>query len=177
MNELIKAIGSLKNDGTVQTFDLTTKEGYEAFNNVIKELRNSDSSLFEAFGIDMDEWLDNVAALGKKLHESNKDNKDRKEIVKDAVKQMERTVIDHSDEDDDPDEVPEIDVPEEPETTKEFKRPSELLTIPQKLQLHKLVQEYVDTTIKPFNKGVLTNDQINDAYAGLYEFGAWILNK
>ena len=30
MNELIKAIGSLKNDGTVQTFDLTTKEGYEA---------------------------------------------------------------------------------------------------------------------------------------------------
>lgn len=169
MNELIKAIGSLKNDGTVQTFDLTTKEGYEAFNNVIKELRNSDSSLFEAFGIDMDEWLDNVAALGKKLHESNKD---RKEIVKDAVKQMERTVIDHSEEDDDPDEVH-----EEPETTKEFKRPSELLTIPQKLQLHKLVQEYVDTTIKPFNKGVLTNDQINDAYAGLYEFGAWILNK
>ena len=173
MNEFIKAIGALQNDANTQTFDLTTKEGYEGFKNVVKELRNSDTSLFDAFGIDIDEWLDNVETLGKKLHESNKENKDRKEIVKDAVKQMERTVIDHSDE---PDEEPEINKSED-EDLKGFKRPSELLSIDQKLQLHKLVQEYVDTTIKPFNKGVLTNDQINDAYAGLYEFGAWILNR
>ena len=161
INELINAIGALQNDGDVQTYDLTTKEGYEGFRNVVKELRETDKSLFDAFGIDIDEWLDNVETLGKKLHESNKENKDRKEIVEDAVKQMNRTVIDESEENDE----------------HEFKRPSELLTIPQKLQLHKLVQEYVDTTIKPFNKGVLTNDQINDAYAGLYEFGAWILNR
>jgi len=52
------------------------------------------------------------------------------------------------------------------------------LSIDQKLQLHKIVQEYVDTMIKPFNKGgVLTNQQINDAYAGLYEFAAWIMNR
>ena len=166
INDLIKAFGLLQNDDNSQTFDLTTKEGYKGFKNAIKELRESDSSVFNIFGIDIDEWLDNVEELGESLHNVNKDNKDRKEIVKDAVKQMEHTVIDHSDE-----------VCEEPETTEEFKRPSELLTINQKLQLHKLVQEYVDTTIKPFNKGVLTNDQINDAYAGLYEFGAWILNK
>jgi hypothetical protein len=170
MNEFIKAIGALQNDANTQTFDLTTKEGYEGFKAVVKELRNSDTSLFDAFGIDINEWLDNVETLGKKLHESNKENKDRKEIVKDAVKQMDRKVIDHSEEEEEPED-------EQKKEECEFKRPSELLTIPQKLQLHKLVQEYVDTTIKPFNKGVLTNNQINDAYAGLYEFGAWILNR
>jgi len=60
---------------------------------------------------------------------------------------------------------------------KKIERPSTKLTTEQGLQVHKLVQEYVDTMIRPFNNGVLSNDQINDAYAGLYEFAAWILNK
>ena len=60
---------------------------------------------------------------------------------------------------------------------KKIERPSSKLTTQQGLQVHKLVQEYVDTMIRPFNNGVLSNEQINDAYAGLYEFAAWILNK
>ena len=60
---------------------------------------------------------------------------------------------------------------------KKIERPSTKLTTEQGLQIHKLVQEYVDTMVRPFNNGVLSNDQINDAYAGLYEFAAWILNK
>ena len=60
---------------------------------------------------------------------------------------------------------------------KKIERPSAKLTPEQGLQIHKLVQEYVDTMVRPFNNGVLSNDQINDAYAGLYEFAAWILNK
>lgn len=60
---------------------------------------------------------------------------------------------------------------------KKIERPSAKLTTEQGLQVHKLVQEYVDTMIRPFNNGVLSNEQINDAYAGLYEFAAWILNK
>ena len=60
---------------------------------------------------------------------------------------------------------------------KKIERPSAKLTIEQGLQIHKLVQEYVDTMVRPFNNGVLSNAQINDAYAGLYEFAAWILNK
>ena len=171
VSELIKAIGALQNDANTQTFDLTTNEGYNSFKNTINELRNSDSSIFDLFGIDIDEWLDNVEALGDKLHKSNKENKDRKEIVKDAVKQMERKEVDHSEEfikedDENPKEVKQV-----------FKRPSELLTIDQKMQLHKIVQAYIDTVIKPFNNGVLTNDQINDAYAGLYEYSAWVLNR
>ena len=58
-----------------------------------------------------------------------------------------------------------------------IERPSTKLTTEQGLQIHKLVQEYVDTMVRPFNNGVLSNAQINDAYAGLYEFAAWILNK
>lgn len=58
-----------------------------------------------------------------------------------------------------------------------IERPSTKLTTEQGLQIHKLVQEYVDTMVRPFNNGVLSNTQINDAYAGLYEFAAWILNK
>ena len=60
---------------------------------------------------------------------------------------------------------------------KKIERPSTKLTTEQGLQIHKLVQEYIDTMVRPFNNGVLSNAQINDAYAGLYEFAAWILNK
>lgn len=159
-NDLLKAFALLSDDDNTETYDLTTKEGYNKFKNAIDELRDSGYPLFDLLNIDMNEWLDDVAELGEAIY--NKKNSDKKSVVKEAVKQMERKEVDHTEKDED---------------IKEFKRPSELLSINQKLQLHKLVQEYVDTTIRPFNKGVLTNDQINDAYAGLYEFGAWILNR
>lgn len=174
INELLKAMAALSNDGNTETFDLTTEEGYEGFKKAIADLRKTDPSIFNLFGIDINEWLDNVEELGKNLREAKKDIKEiknkRKDLIKEGLKQMERKEVDHSEEDDDEDKKEDI-------NEQEFKRPSELLSIEQKLQLHKLVQEYVDTTIRPFNKGILSNDQINDAYAGLYEFGAWILNK
>ena len=58
-----------------------------------------------------------------------------------------------------------------------FTRPSDLLDVDKKLQIHKIVQEYVDTMIKPFNNGKLTKSQINDAYAGLFEFACWVMNR
>jgi len=58
-----------------------------------------------------------------------------------------------------------------------FTRPSDLLDVNKKLQIHKIVQEYVDTMVKPFNNGKLTETQINDAYAGLFEFACWIMNR
>jgi len=58
-----------------------------------------------------------------------------------------------------------------------FIRPSDSLTTDKKLQIHHIVEEYVNTMIKPFNKGVLTDNQINDAYAGLFEFACWIMNR
>ena len=67
----------------------------------------------------------------------------------------------------------------EEKENKKVKRPSELISTEAGLQIHKLVQEYVDTMIKPYNpaEGGLTQKAINDAYAGLYEFACWLYNK
>ena len=66
---------------------------------------------------------------------------------------------------------------EQEDETPKFTRPSDLLDVNKKLQIHKIVQEYVDTMVKPFNNGRLTQQQINDAYAGLFEFACWVMNK
>jgi len=63
------------------------------------------------------------------------------------------------------------------EEENKFTRPSDLLDVDKKLQIHKIVQEYVDTMVKPFNNGKLTENQINDAYAGLFEFACWVMNR
>lgn len=66
---------------------------------------------------------------------------------------------------------------EKEEETNKFTRPSDLLDVDKKLQIHKIVQEYIDTMVKPFNNGKLTKNQINDAYAGLFEFACWVMNR
>ena len=66
---------------------------------------------------------------------------------------------------------------EEKEDEPKFTRPSDLLDVNKKLQIHKIVQEYVDTMVKPFNNGKLTDNQINDAYAGLFKFACWVMNR
>lgn len=65
----------------------------------------------------------------------------------------------------------------EEEEEPKFTRPSDLLSVDKKLQIHKIVQEYVNTMVKPFNNGKLTDNQINDAYAGLFEFACWVMNR
>lgn len=156
-------------DKDVQVYDLSTDEGLKGYNEQLDLLENASLDVFNSFGINGKEWIKGMRDLGQKIYEQNKKKEQKKldkaqRIVKQAVKQMERKEEDHSDE------------PEEDENPK-FVRPSQKLSIQQKLQLHKIVQEYVDTMIKPFNDGHLTNDQINDAYAGLYEFAAWVMNK
>ena len=152
-----------------QVYDLSTDEGLEGYNEQLDQLENTSLDVLNSFGINGKEWIKGMRDLGQKIYEQNKKKEQKKldkaqRIVKQAVKQMERKEEDHSDE------------PEEDENPK-FVRPSQKLSIQQKLQLHKIVQEYVDTMIKPFNDGHLTNGQINDAYAGLYEFAAWVMNK
>ena len=148
----------------VLVHDLSTDEGLKGYNEQLDELENASLDVLNSFGINGKEWIKSMRDLGQKIYEQNKKQEQKKtnkpnNVVKQAVKQMERKEVDHSEGED-------------------FKKPSELLSIDQKLQLHKIVQEYVDTMIKPFNKGgVLTNQQINDAYAGLYEFAAWIMNR
>lgn len=140
----------------IEFIDLKTDEGLNKFNKSLDELEGYDLGIFDIF-------IDELRDLGTKLHNQLKE-KDKKEKVQEEKKEeiksnpIDRNLIDHS-------------------TGQDFTRPSELLSIDKKLTLHKIVQEYIDTMIKPYNHGTLTNDQINDAYAGLYEFGAWVLNK
>ena len=148
----------------VQVYDLNTDEGLEGYNKQLDQLETVDLDVLNAFGINGKEWIDSMRKLGQKLHDQNKQKKDKvssnkEDIIKKTVN-IQRKENDHSEVKD-----------------KSFNRPSELLTVDQKLKLHKLVQEYVNTMIKPYNNGVLTQEQINDAYAGLYEFAAWIMNK
>ena len=53
--------------------------------------------------------------------------------------------------------------------------PSSKCTLEQQSQIHKLVTEYVDTIIRPHTN--MSDDVINDAYAGLFEFACWVLKK
>ncbi len=157
------------NEDDVQVHDLSTEEGLKCYNKQLDKLENASLDVLNSFGINGKEWIKSMRDLGQKIYEQNKKKEQKKldkaqRIVKQAIKQMDRKEEDHSDE------------PEEDENLK-FVRPSQKLSIQQKLQLHKIVQEYVDTMIKPFNDGHLTNNQINDAYAGLYEFAAWIIGK
>jgi len=150
-------------DKEVQVYDLSTDEGLKGYNEQLDLLENKYLNDLNAFGINGKEWINSMRELGKKIHVQNKKQEEKKQenkikksrsLIHEALKQME---------------------PEE--ETPKFVRPSQNLSVSKKLQLHKIVQEYVDTMIKPFNDGHLTNGQINDAYAGLYEFAAWIMNK
>ena len=56
--------------------------------------------------------------------------------------------------------------------------PSEKLKdVDKKLEIHKIVQEYVDSEIRPYVEDNMTQEQISDAYSALYEFACWIMNK
>jgi hypothetical protein len=140
----------------MQVHDLSTDEGLKGFNKQLDQIENAELDVLNSFGINSKEWIKSMRDLGQKIHDQNKKN----DIIKKSVNQMKRKEEDHSKELED-----------------NFVRPSQKLSINQKLQLHKIVQEYVDKMIKPYNNGLLTNQQINDAYAGLYEFAAWLMNR
>lgn len=163
--DLLKLMSFLKPyvDEEVKVCDLSTDEGLKEFNEQLDQLENNYLDDLSTFGINGKDWIDNMRDLGKKIHAQHKAENAKKFVIdKDAVKQA----------------VNQMKEEEKVSNFKnEFKKPSELLSIDQKLKLHKIVQEYVDTMIKPFNNGALSNQQINDAYAGLYEFAAWVMNK
>lgn len=161
--DLLNLCGSsiFNDNDNVETYDLSTKEGHEEFKKTVNELKNNVTAkaVLEMFGVNCDEFLDNLDQLGNDLAEKSQANNKKEN----DVKQISRKEVDHSYDD--------------KENDKQFNRPSSLLNVDQQLQLHKIVQEYIDTMIKPYNNNVLTNNQINDAYAGLYEFAAWIMNR
>ena len=157
LTNLMRMLAHFSNYDDAEVYDLSTDEGLKGFNKQLDYIENAELDVLNSFGINGKEWVKSMRDLGQKIHDQNNKN----DIIKNSVKQMEQNEEDHS-----------------KEIENNFNRPSQNLSVSEKLQLHKIVQEYVDTMIKPYNKGnVLSNEQINDAYAGLYEFAAWIMNR
>lgn len=157
--ELLDQLVNMDDQTTVKKIDLTKKEDCEYLINTINELKENPlfSVLGSLFGLDndnLDEILEKIESIQKELV--------KKEKVEEK-KPVQKIVIDKS-------------IEEEPK--KSIDRPSQKIDVNMGLQIHKLVQEYVDTMIKPYNPkvGGLTSEAINDAYAGLYEFACWIYN-
>lgn len=154
LNSFLTDIFSDMNDDNVKEYDLTSKEGYDEFKTQLNKLKENKTfhNLLNIFDVDSNDFLNTIDDLADSIYKENEQNKDNKDnnSVKTIKKEKEET---------------------------HFVRPSEKLDYDHQLQLHKIVQEYIDTMIKPFNNGTLTDEQINDAYAGLYEFAAWVMNK
>ena len=156
MKDLIKFIDAFtkyRNDNdNVKVYDLSTDEGFKEYNKRLDELSETDLDFLNDFGIDVNKFIKEMRELGNHIYESNKEDETP------AQQQLDRKTVDHTD-------------------NENFERPSDKLSVDQKLQLNKITQEYIDTMIKPYSKGQLTNNQINDAYAGLLEFAAWIMKR
>ena len=154
----------------VNNIDLTNDKDYNDIVKKIKNLKSSTNGTFKLLsslcGID-DKVYDNLLEILEKrrneLLEEKKDIQNTKEEVKTNDYPATKIVKDKS---------------EEPKK-EEIHRPSQDISVEAGLQIHKLVQEYIDTMVKPYNPkvGGLSTQQINDAYAGLYEFACWIFNK
>ena len=156
MKDLIKLIDAFikhaNDNDNVKVYDLSTDEGIKGYNKQLDKLSETDLDFLNDFGIDAKKLIKEMRNLGNHIYESNKKDETP------AQQQLDRKTVDHTD-------------------TEKIERPSDKLSVDQKLQLHKITQEYVDTMIRPYSKGKLTNNQINDAYAGLFEFAAWIMKR
>ena len=154
----------------INNIDLTNDKDYNDIVKKIKNLKSSNNGTFKLlsslFGIDdkvYDSLLEILEKRRNELLEEKEDIQNTKEEIKTNDYPTTKQVIDKS---------------EEPKK-KEIHRPSQDISVEAGLQIHKLVQEYIDTMVKPYNPkvGGLNNQQINDAYAGLYEFATWLYNK
>lgn len=158
--ELLDQLVNIDSQPLVKEIDLTKKEDCEYLLNTINELKENPlfNFLGSLFGLD-EESLNKVT---KKIEDA--EEAITKKEKQEEKKPVQKVVIDKS-------------IEEEPKKT--IERPSQKIDVNAGLQIHKLVQEYIDTMIKPYNPkvGGLTTEQVNDAYAGLYEFACWIYNK
>lgn len=143
-------------DEDIEKYDLSNEDDYNTFVKAINELKND-----PLFGYIIKPISDDILKAAYEQYGKKFENKEKKIDTKSNPQKqskIDRKVIDHSEEIDEPD------------------RPSNHVSVDQGLKIHKIVGEYVDTMIKPYYKGNNPN-VINDAYAGLYEFACWIMNR
>lgn len=140
-------------DEDIEKYDLSNKDDYDTFVKAVNELKND-----SLFGYIIKPIADDILKAAYEKYGKNFEKKENTKTIPQKQSKITRKVVDHSEEIDEPD------------------RPSNHVSVDQGLKLHKIVGEYVDTMIRPYYKGNNPN-VINDAYAGLYEFACWVLNK
>jgi len=150
VNELVNLLNELFefDKSGISDLDINKKEDREELINELNKLKESPFFIMFShfFGIDEEDINDIINKINKYQQEEKK--KISSGVVRTEVKDKSE-VID---------------------------RPSQHINTQIGLQIHKLVQEYVDTMIKPYNHNQISQQQMNDAYAGLYEFACWIYN-
>lgn len=149
-----KLFGDLKNSTLIMDedkIDLSTKEGLNKFNEKLDIIENNELSKL---------FMEHIT--GKKIYELRDLAKNYFDVAQPNQPKIDDTLKD---------------VKKDEMIKHEINRPSKNIEVNIGLQIHKLVQEYIDTMIKPYAKGIMSDESINDAYAGLYEFACWIYNK
>lgn len=131
-------------------YDFTKKEDVDEFCKLCDDLKNSvfvKDLLNVLYG--GDDYLDYLKELvNKKYEESRKNAKPEPKPVPQPEKTNETKVVtDH-----------------------------EELPIESKLQIHKLVQEYIDKVIKPQVVNQVSNEALNDAYVAFYDYSCWLMS-
>ena len=139
----------VKDNNDVEKLDLGKDEDYAKFNNLVDECKK----------VCNDD--DSTSVLTKQLFETLF-GFDMNDIIDDIKKVG--------------DDIHEKAVKErEKEENKVPELPSKNTPFDKQVQLHKIVGEYVDTYIRPYVK--MDTKVVDDAYAGLFEFACWIMNR
>lgn len=173
-NNLFDLLSRLFNDENklkdFKRLDLTKDEDYNTFNNLLDNFIDECpkggffGGVMKMMYEYMQEFVNYIKEIAKAIHEADKNYKDKKECECETKNSDEECKCDcecKSHHLYDNVTYPEL--------------PSSKLTSEQKQNIHKIVTEYVDTMIRPYTD--MSNDVINDAYAGLFEFASWVLKK
>lgn len=148
MEDLLKLFDSLStinDDLNVEKLDLSKKEDFDKYNNILNELEGVVKNNWLFGSIVNQEFIDNARKLGLEVYNKSKDETPSKPKEVDEKKDA------------------------------KFFPSSKIENVDTKMQIHRLTQEYVDTMLKPYmEKGENTTNNINNAYTALFEFACWI---
>ena len=153
----------------INKYDLDTQEGYEKFINEAAELRKNLNEGDYLFKDTLIKILDNTVEKVMNNHtmkQFEQNNKNISTAYEDLVnKEVERTRKENSN----------VSAPKNKRSPDIW--PSSKLTDEQKLNVWKLVDEFMETMILPYIDEATDKEVINDIGSGLFEYSAWLLKK
>jgi len=161
---------------SIKKYDLDTEEGYEAF---IKEAANIRTELVKSDSIFSDkliDLLDSAVERAMKNHSERMANKNLSKVKENKVNDLVDVEVNRS-KNENHKKINTGKGVTENVNEDEIDWPSNKLTIKQKKNIIKLVDEYMNTMVLPYINDDIDEDTVHDMASGLFEFAAWILTK